>query len=224
MKATFEIMSTDSVDAFVNSIINGSKSMTSRSTSKSGSQIVNGPETLARTFIGVRDHLKAMISARLDKRLLTRVDASDIVQEVYIRAMQGLPNFLESPPVHPVVWLRLIGKHLVAETHRRHFRAKRSPDREINNVDNNDDLVVNHIADSLQSVHATIAREELLLKVRNLFTQMSDQDRDVLEMRHTEGLSTSEIATLLGISVEAAKKRYYRALARFRDMANGMID
>jgi RNA polymerase sigma-70 factor (ECF subfamily) len=137
--------------------------------------------------------------------------------------MRGLPTFLEAPNVHPVVWLRLIGKHLVAETHRRHFRAKRSPDREAPNVDNDNELVVNHIADSIQSVHTAIAREELVIKVRQLFTQMSDQDRDVLEMRHTEGLGLIEIARVLGISLDAAKKRYYRALARFRDVAAEII-
>jgi len=186
-------------------------------------QAVDGPETLAVMFIGVRDHLKAMVSTRLDKRLQKRIDASDIVQEVYLRAMQGLPTFLQSPKVHPVVWLRLIGKHLVVETHRRHFRAKRSPDREAANVDDSNEILVNHIADSIQSVHTTIAREELVKKVRLLFSQMSDQDRDVLEMRHTEGLSLLEIATVLCVSLDAAKKRYYRALSRFRDVARDAI-
>ncbi|HBJ36415.1 MAG TPA: RNA polymerase factor sigma-70 [Planctomycetaceae bacterium] len=216
-------MNMDATEAFVNALIKVTDMPSQDSKSGQPRQSIDGPDTLAEMFIDVRDHLKAMISARLDKRLQTRVDASDIVQEVYLRAMQGLPTFLQSPNVHPVVWLRLIGKHLVAETHRRHFRAKRSPDREASNVDNDNDLVVNHIADSIQSVHTAIAREELVVKIRHLFTQMSDQDRDVLEMRHTEGLGLIEIAGVLGISLDAAKKRYYRALARFRDVAGEII-
>lgn len=216
-------MNIDATEAFMDALSKVSKVVTQDANSGSPRHFIDGPETLAEMFIGVRDHLKVMISSRLDKRLQKRVDASDIVQEVYLRAMQGLPTFLQSPNVHPVVWLRLIGKHLVAETHRRHFRAKRSPDREAPNVDNDNDLVVNHIADSIQSVHTAIAREELVAEVRQLFTQMSDQDRDVLEMRHTEGLGLIEIAGVLGISLDAAKKRYYRALARFRDVAGGII-
>lgn len=217
-------MSSDAMDLFLMALCDEPATVHSESTAASCGHSVDGPDSLAKTFIGVRDHLKAMISSRLDRRLLTRVDASDIVQEVYLRAMQGLPTFLESPSVHPVVWLRLIGKHLVAETHRRHFRAKRSPERETPNVDDDNGLVINHIADSIQSVHSAIAREELVERVRQLFSEMCDQDRDVLEMRHTEGLAIVEIAAVLGISLEAAKKRYYRALARFRDIASDMIE
>jgi RNA polymerase sigma-70 factor (ECF subfamily) len=217
-------MSTDTLAKFLEALTENRQQECDESMNRTVRHSVNGPEALAEVFIGVRDHLKSMISARLDKRLQTRVDASDIVQEVYLRAMKGLPTFLESSNVHPVIWLRLIGKHLVAETHRRHFRAKRSPYREAPNVDDSDGLVVNHIADSIVSVHTTIAREELVAKVRHLFTQMSDQDRDVLEMRHTEGLTLLEIANLLGLSLDAAKKRYYRALTRFRSVANDILE
>lgn len=216
-------MNTDATQEFVDSLSQEAGMLSRGSNRENDQKLIDGPESLAEMFIGVRDHLKTMISDRLDRRLQKRVDASDIVQEVYLRAMQGLPVFLESANVHPVVWLRLIGKHLVAETHRRHFRAKRSPDREAPNVDDDNALVVNQIADSIQSVHSAIARDELVSKVRQMFTQMSDQDRDVLEMRHTEGMGLIEIAAVLGISLDAAKKRYYRALGRFREVAADLI-
>lgn len=216
-------MIVDPVDDFMHALQDGVRVVADGRVKAVERKPVDSPESLAETFVGVREHLKAMITARLDRRLNKRVDASDIVQEVYLRALQGLPTFLESPTVHPVVWLRLIGKHLVAETHRRHFRAKRSPDREAPNVNDENELIVNHIADSIQSVHTMIAREELVAKVRELFTQMSEQDRDVLEMRHTEGLGIAEIAAILEISNDAAKKRYYRALSRFRDVANDIL-
>ncbi len=185
--------------------------------------VQGGAEALTTLFMERRDHLRTMISARLDRRLHARVDASDIVQEVYLRALKGLPTYLKSPNVHPIVWLRVIGKHLVTETHRRHFRAKRSPEHEVPAGEHGEFLWVNQLAESMQSVHSTLAHAELVRKVYELFGDMPQQDREVLEMRHAEGLSMKQIAELLEINLEATKKRYYRAVTRFRTLASDLL-
>lgn len=174
-----------------------------------------GETELSVLFIKVREQLKAMVAARLDRRLSSRVDSSDIVQEVYIRATNGLETFLKSSNVHPYVWLRLICKQIVAETHARHFRAKRSPTREIN-VDDEYDQLANILVLSSNSVYTELARLELQRKVQELIKDLPSIDREILEMRHTEGMAIVQIAELLEISADAAKKRYYRALTRFR--------
>ncbi|TWU05008.1 sigma-70 family RNA polymerase sigma factor [Stieleria varia] len=178
-----------------------------------------GTEEFSALFERMRDQLKAMIAGRLDRRLHCRVDASDIVQETFVRAANGLATYLESPKVHPVVWLRLIGKHLVAETHRRHFRQKRTPDTEVRFGAEEDQLLVNFIADSLHSVHTALEREETVKRVFALMQEMPKIDREVLEMRHTEEMTLIEIADTLEIKLETAKKRYHRALGRFRELA-----
>jgi RNA polymerase sigma-70 factor (ECF subfamily) len=48
--------------------------------------------------------------------------------------------------------------------------------------------------------------------------KLADGDREVLVLKHLEELSNSECAAVLGISVEAVKKRYVRALARVRTL------
>ena len=47
---------------------------------------------------------------------------------------------------------------------------------------------------------------------------MTETDREILEMKHNEAYSFREIADLLDIKMDAAKKRYYRALDRFRSL------
>jgi RNA polymerase sigma-70 factor (ECF subfamily) len=42
-------------------------------------------------------------------------------------------------------------------------------------------------------------------------------DREVLALRHFEGLSSGEAAEILGLSKTAASNRYVRALGRLRD-------
>jgi RNA polymerase sigma-70 factor (ECF subfamily) len=184
-----------------------------------------GTTELTALFERQRQHLRAMVESRLDKRLHARVDASDIVQEAFLRATQGVRAYLEFPNVHPVVWLRLIGKHIVSETHRRHFREKRSPVRELQyQVDSSDsEPLCNKLADSMQSVGTCLAKQELVNRVLQAIQQMTPNDREILEMRHVEEMTMEEAAVALELNIETAKKRYYRALCRFRVIATEIL-
>lgn len=192
------------------------------------SQILNrlkadGVEELSHLFSNQRDNLRAMISARLNDKLHSRVDASDIVQETYIRALKSLDQYLASPKVHPVIWLRLLCKNLVIETHRQQFRGIRSPAREIVVNDSRCEFITEQLSDSMPSVLSIISREELAKKVEILIEQMGDNDREILEMRHKDEMTLVQIAETLSIPIETAKKRYQRALARFRAFASSLI-
>lgn len=50
--------------------------------------------------------------------------------------------------------------------------------------------------------------------------RLGEDDQEVLRLRAYEGLTAPQIATALGISAEAAKKRMSRALARLRKAAS----
>lgn len=193
------------------------------------SQILNrlqskGAEELSALFSRMQDNLRAMISARLDNRLRSRVDASDIVQETYIRALRRLDQYLASPKVHPVIWLRLLGKNLLIETHRRQFRAIRSPAREIVINDSGYNFIAEQLSVSMPSILSRISEAELSRKVESLIEKMGDNDREILEMRHKDEMSLVQIAEILSIPVETAKKRYQRALARFREFASSLLN
>ena len=55
---------------------------------------------------------------------------------------------------------------------------------------------------------------ELHEQVAKLVEQLAENDREILTLRHAEGLTNVEIADLLGIEPDAARKRHGRALRR----------
>lgn len=182
----------------------------------------NGDAELTRIFMLHRSNLRRLIASQIHDRLNRRLDASDIVQEAFIRANDRLKDYLAAPTIPPVVWLRIMCKQLLAEHTRKHYRDKRNPALEIANVGS--EQIVDQVADSWQSAGEVMSKKELVGRVRNLLTTLSITDREIIEMRHTEGYSFQEIADQLEIKQEAAKKRYYRALDRFRKMADGEIE
>ena len=55
---------------------------------------------------------------------------------------------------------------------------------------------------------------ELQEQVRGFIEQLSENDREVLSLRHVEGLSNNEVADILEIDPNTARQRYGRALRR----------
>ena len=72
-----------------------------------------------------------MIGLRLDQAVSRRVDASDVVQDVLLKASQRLGEYLRNPVLPFHLWLRQIARDHVIDAHRRHRQsAKRTVDRE----------------------------------------------------------------------------------------------
>lgn len=182
-----------------------------------------GRKELTRLFETNRDSLRQMINRRIRGKLSARFDASDIIQESYIRAQSQLESYLSSPRIHPNVWLRLLCKQLLAESIRKHMRVKRSPEFEAQIA--GDLLIAERLTDSLHSVVSEeLTRAETTQQVREILQTLSDTDREIIEMRHSEGMTFPKIAESLDLKMETAKKRYYRALNRFRHLCSADLD
>lgn len=182
----------------------------------------HGQEELTRLFIGNRAYLRRLIASRLRASLLRRLDASDVVQEVYIRSSKMLNEYLKSPTIHPIVWLRILCKQLLAENVRRQFRDKRNPELETQFI--GDARVMEELADSCLSAGAVLSRVEQIERVQGIVETLAETDREIIDMRHTDGYSFQEIADQLDVRMETAKKRYYRAIDRFRKLASQELE
>jgi RNA polymerase sigma-70 factor (ECF subfamily) len=175
-----------------------------------------------------RPALRRMIGLRLDRALSRRVDASDVVQDVLLRANQRLAEYLRNPSMPFHLWLRQIARDQVIDAHRRHRQAaKRTLDREralatapAAAVGGDGDRSALDLAAQLRDPAPTPAAQALRRELRGRFEsalgRLDEDDREIILLRHFERLSNSEAALALGLSEAAAGMRHLRALRRLR--------
>ena len=171
-----------------------------------------------------RDVLRQIASARMDRALSRRVDASDIVQDVMIDASQRLQEYLKNPKLPFRLWLRQMVLDRIIDTHRRHrVAARRSLDREqpltrAGAGDPSSIQLVDQVRDQQLTPAAAVIRHELQRRFLDALDQMAPEDREILLLRHVEQVSSTEAAEILGISTSAAGMRLLRALRRLREL------
>jgi RNA polymerase sigma-70 factor (ECF subfamily) len=173
-----------------------------------------------------RERLRQMVAFRLDRRLLARVDPSDVVQEALADAARKLPEYLRDRPLPFYPWLRQLALERLVELHRRHVQArKRSVMREEAQAlpltdESTLELAHRLLAGGLTPV-GQLLREELRGRVQAALDRLAPRDHEVLVLRHLDQLSVREIAAVLGTSEGAVKTPHLRALRRFRTLMAG---
>jgi RNA polymerase sigma-70 factor (ECF subfamily) len=176
-------------------------------------------QAVEQLFARHRAYLHRFVELRLDPRLRRRVDASDVVQEACLEALARLDAYLERPPMPLRLWLRQIALDRTLKARRYHLgTARRALDREVPLPEQPSLLLAGRLlaAGSTPSQH--LDRHELARRLRQAVAQLPEADREVILMRHFEGLSNQEVGCLLGIDPGTASKRHGRAMLRLHHL------
>jgi RNA polymerase sigma-70 factor (ECF subfamily) len=166
---------------------------------------------LAELFAKHRDQLRRMVELRIDERLRTQLDPSDILQKAFLDISHDLSTYLANPALPPLLWLRLhVGQRLTT-LHHQHLGTKMR--------DAGLKISLYHGALPEANPAALAAqRAERLLRLQEALNSLNPIDREVLALRHFEQLGRVETAQVLRITQEAGAKRYFRALKRLKDV------
>jgi len=171
-----------------------------------------------------RAALRRMIDLRMDRAMQRRVDASDVVQDVLLEANTRLNDFLADPVMPFHLWLRQIARDRIIDLHRRHrVAAKRSLDRErplqaAPRLDQSTLDLAAELVDREMTPAEAATWHELERRFQAAVEQLDENDREVVLMRHFEGLGNGEVARALELSEPAASMRYMRAMRRLREL------
>jgi len=190
-------------------------------------ELLNGikagdPAAVNRLMDRHRQAVRRMIQMRLDGALSTRVDASDVVQDVLFEASRRMDNYISNPTIPFHLWLRQLAKDRIIDMHRRHRTAeRRSVDREqpIASL-GNDDRSTADLAALLKDAELTPAAATVRKEMENRFlealNELPNDDRELILMRHFEHLGNGEVAEALNLTPAAAGMRYLRAIRKLR--------
>ena len=164
-----------------------------------------------------RAWLRRLISLRLDDRLKPRLDPSDIVQETQMVAFRRFQEFINHRPMSFRLWLRKMAQQRVYDAQRDHIgRHRRSLLREEEQPSRSSRLIARSLLSEQPTPAEKLARRELQRRVADAVAALGDRDREIVVMRHVEGLTFEEIAQVLDLQAPNVRQRYGRALFELR--------
>src|SRR4051794_13199714 len=182
------------------------------------------PQAWAALLEAHRARLRRMVALRLDRRLQGRIDPSDVIQEAYLDATAGLPEYAARAEMPFFLWLRWLTGMRLNAAHRKHLGCQvRDAAREVS-IDRGPWPQATSVAlaalllGRLTSPTRAAQRAEMKVQLQEALNGMDPIDREVLTLRHFEELSNAETAEVHRIGRTAACNRYLRALKRLRDI------
>ena len=149
-------------------------------------------------------HLYDQYASRIYRFVYVRVShkqvAEDLTSDIFFKALHGLPSF--KPGTNFTAWLYTIARNCIIDYYRRHHETA--------NLD-----VAENISSS-ENISAEVENRILLQKVRDILSEFSEKDRDIIMLRVWDGLSHKEISEILQMSEGASKVAYMRAIKKLQ--------
>lgn len=133
-------------------------------------------------------------------------EAEDLTSEVFLRALRAMPRYRPSAPF--LAWLYRIAHNAVVDRARK-ARDDFEFDEEIPNADVG--------ADEGDPATRTLDRERRT-RIRGAISRLPHDQQDAIVLRFVDGLSSDEIARLIGRSPSTVRGLQRRAFANLRRM------
>jgi RNA polymerase sigma-70 factor (ECF subfamily) len=182
-------------------------------------------QALGQLLESYRSYLTVLARVQIGRRLQGKVDAADVVQESFLGAYRDFAQFRGSTEQEFLGWLRQVLAFVLANlvrhyqgTQRRDIRLERQLAVEIDQSSHALDrgLMAAQSSPSQQAIR----REQSVLLAEAL-ARLPDDARDLLILRHLEGLTFPEVAERMGRTLDSVKKQWPRALAKLRRLLEG---
>jgi RNA polymerase sigma-70 factor (ECF subfamily) len=173
-----------------------------------------------------RSYLALLARLQIGRRLQGKVDAADLVQETFLEAHRHFALFQGSTEAAFVAWLREILAGRLAKlvrhyfgTQRRDVRLERALAAEL---EESSRVLDRGLLAPTSSPSRQAARREQAVLLAAALEELPEDYREVLILRHLEGLTFPGVARRMGRTVESVKKLWARALPRLRDVLGGL--
>jgi len=180
------------------------------------------PDARERLLERYRNYLRLLARTSIARRIRAKVDASDMVQEAFLKAHAGFEGFAGSSEAELASWLRRILANCLADAGRRYARnegrdvaRERSLEEEL---DRSSKALGAFLGGNRTTPSRAAERGELCIAVADALAKLDEDHREVIVLRNFEDLEWSEIGRRMRRTAEAARKLWARALRDLRPL------
>jgi RNA polymerase sigma-70 factor (subfamily 1) len=170
-------------------------------------------QALGALLMQLRPWVRHLALCKLDQRLLDRLDYSDIVQEVHVRALAHFGEFHGNSVEQLLAWLLTVLKNAVKDQRRIHHAGKRDV---ANEQRVRADLLGFLVAHATTPSRIAI-RNERLARLWEAIQQLPPKQQQVIQLRLCE-LPFDEVAQAVGVTVGNARQLWVRAIERLKEL------
>ncbi len=168
-------------------------------------------QALGAMFAQLRPWMRRQAEGLLGQRLRARMDGSDIVQDVHIRAFEHFHQFHGDSVARLRGWVEEILRNVITDCRRRHGAGKRDAGREEGGGD-----LGSHLEGHGTTPSQGAMRIENQARLIEALQRLPEKYRLVLQLRFYDGLPFEEVAQQVGVTVGNARVLMVRAIERLK--------
>ena len=162
------------------------------------------------------ERVRRIIRLRIDRKLRSKIDSVDVVQDALILAMGGLKDFTYKNEGDFLRWLSKIAENKLHDILDKFYTEKRDIRKEIpfKKIENNTEEVSFIASEPLDTTTPSVLlfKKEQLDRLERAIDDLKPDYREVIYLSRIERLSNAEIAEKLGKSKGAVAMLLSRAL------------
>jgi RNA polymerase sigma-70 factor, ECF subfamily len=173
-----------------------------------------------------RKYLIFLARTQLHHHLQAKADPSDLAQEVCLAAHEHIEDFKGQTAAEFAAWLRGILSNILAMqlrkylgTQKRDVRLEKAIDQGLASASGFLHLQ-SGIAGDATSPSQQFARNEAFLELAAALESLPEDYRQVIVLRHVDGLPFAEIARMMNRSVDSVEKLWVRGLAKLKQIVS----
>lgn len=169
-----------------------------------------------------RRYLGLLARVQIGQRLQGKVDELDLVQETFLEAHRNFGRFQGTSEGQFVAWLRQILAANLVNMLRRYLGTQGRDvrlEREIHDaVDRSSIALDGALLAPGSSPSQQASRREQAVVLADALSELPDDYREAIVLRHLEGLTFPQIAERMGRSVDSVEKLWLRGITRLRQV------
>ena len=177
-------------------------------------------DALGELLENYRKYVVFLARTGLHHHMQGKADPSDLAQEVCLAAHGNIADFRGDSAEEFAAWLRGILSNVLAMHVRKYLGTqKRDPrlEQSLNaSLASASGFLQSNIAADITSPSQHFARKEAFLQLAAALEQLPEDYRQVIVLRHVEGMAFADVAAAMGKTVGSVEKLWVRGLAKLR--------